>query len=329
MASDQQKIIEKVANVARQVSRQQNPIVSGTVISKNQDGSLNVNDGQGGCVRVARKMAAHIGDRVTLGTEPALGTITNLPEIDIVIPPSTLECPSDPRDPDPPPIDAPPLTALTIRYTGHNESFPTWADRGTDYGTHGSGPSTSVDSGMRAYSEYRSDGILICRRGFCEFPTAGILPANAILSAATLKFSVSAGSIWTSGPGTVSQTYSFGDFNVIVVPSIAGHFTLSTPGTALIADAVMNAGPMGRFRIRDIVAGGVLYEIPLDLEVLNPYFNVGGATKLAIVTQPDFDEVRPDQDPGATFHGENISMGDIIFPYPKLALTYIPQRPPI
>ncbi|MDQ6892199.1 MAG: hypothetical protein M3167_06285 [Acidobacteriota bacterium] len=99
MANTAQDVVEKVTSVARQVAKQQSLTVEGTVTGINPDGTLVVDDGQGGCARQAPKQHAKIGDRIVLGTEPALGTVTNLPQLNITLDPSTKACPTDPRTP--------------------------------------------------------------------------------------------------------------------------------------------------------------------------------------------------------------------------------------
>ena len=47
------QLTRKVVEIARKTATQQSPIVEGTVISRNPDGTLNVDDGKGGCLRQA------------------------------------------------------------------------------------------------------------------------------------------------------------------------------------------------------------------------------------------------------------------------------------
>jgi hypothetical protein len=317
VSNDVKKVVERIAKVAKGAADAV-AVTFGTVLSRNPDGSLNVDDGRGGCVRVMPAANVRVGQKIPIGTEPQIGTTTQLETRYVVVEPLG-GCPADPRlDPTP----TAPLDALTVRWTGENTRIPTWADRSTDYGTHVSGPSTTVAAAMRAYAQYRADGILICRRGFAEFPTAGLIPEGSELTSASLFFSISTGSL--PQVDSAGKTFSYSDGDVVVVPSVAPHFGLSTPATSLITDAVI-AEELGRFRIRDLAFGAVLYEIPLDVDVLTPYYNVGGATKVAIITQPDFDALTPSQDTGftsGTLHFENITFGDVTYPYPKLVVGY-------
>lgn len=91
------KLTRNVAAIAKKTAIQQNPIVEGIVRSRNPDGTLNIDDGRGGCLRQAPAANARIGEKIKLGLEPGLGSQTNLQQIDLTIDTSTIPCPDDQR----------------------------------------------------------------------------------------------------------------------------------------------------------------------------------------------------------------------------------------
>jgi len=91
------QLTTKVAEIARRTAKQLSPITEGVVLSRNPDGTLNVDDGQGGCIRQAPKANVRVGQKVKLGLEPSLGQQTDLSQETITIDPSTKDCPGDGR----------------------------------------------------------------------------------------------------------------------------------------------------------------------------------------------------------------------------------------
>lgn len=94
-----QTIVERVTEIARKTAVNVNPVVQATVLSPNPDGSYNVDDGTGGCARVARlgNQLVQCGQTVMLGLEPQIGTVTNLCQQQVAVPPSTRPCPVERR----------------------------------------------------------------------------------------------------------------------------------------------------------------------------------------------------------------------------------------
>lgn len=76
--SDLDRVIRHITTVARKSAQQVNPVLMATVLSRNPDGTLNVDDGKGGCARRAAPANVKIGDKIPLGTEPGIGTTTGL-----------------------------------------------------------------------------------------------------------------------------------------------------------------------------------------------------------------------------------------------------------
>ena len=69
MADPIQQIVERVAEIARTVATQQAPVRTATVLGVSPDGSVIVDDGAGGCARVAS-----VGNQVvTCGSTVVLG----------------------------------------------------------------------------------------------------------------------------------------------------------------------------------------------------------------------------------------------------------------
>lgn len=92
-------IAQRVAEIAKKTATAVNPVSLGTVLSVNSDGSINVDDGMGGCARVANvtNQIVQCGQTVVLGLEPQIGTTTNLCQVQFTINSSSKGCPIETR----------------------------------------------------------------------------------------------------------------------------------------------------------------------------------------------------------------------------------------
>jgi hypothetical protein len=92
-------IAEQVKKIAEAAAKANNPVVRGTVESRNPDGSYNVNTGDGGCVRVANltNQPTQCGAQVVLGIEPGIGQTLTVCPVTVTIGSSTKPCPTDDR----------------------------------------------------------------------------------------------------------------------------------------------------------------------------------------------------------------------------------------
>lgn len=315
-------VVTRVAEVARRTAVQVNPIVRGTVLSRNPDGSLNVSDGRGGCVRVAPRANVRVGSQVILGTEPSLGSQTSLPQISVTLSPSNVPCPDDPRFPDgcenlvgvpcAPPTDGDFISdaaTYAVEWFSLNlfEGFPgtngVWADRlGEDPDFLPAASHLRLDanrkvtaSSSRRASNYGSTFLgaapyadrysFVAGRAFLAFDTTD-LPANAQIVSASLQTPI------TSNIPTRLR-YDLGSSIYVVGSSHAGGASIfnfntidrdgAVLGTATI-QAIHDAGPSPE--VDDV------YNFTFDLDAaaadLTAAFNAGGVTKLALVNSYDF-----------------------------------------
>lgn len=94
-----QQIVDQVRRVAEAASRIGSGVTTGTVLSRNSDGSVNVDDGSGGCARVAsiQGQSTACGATVILGVEPAIGNQSSVCPVSITISSSTKPCLTDTR----------------------------------------------------------------------------------------------------------------------------------------------------------------------------------------------------------------------------------------
>ncbi len=130
-----QSIVERIAEVAKKSAQEASPVRIATVLSVNPDGSVNVDDGMGGCARVASvgTQAVQCGGTVVLGLEPTIGNTTDLCQVQFTINSSSKGCPVETRTDDTEVEVAP--TAIFIddegnRYDGDTGAF---LGTGTDY----------------------------------------------------------------------------------------------------------------------------------------------------------------------------------------------------
>ncbi len=307
MANEVAKVLEHIVTVAKGAAAQVG-VSFGTVIGRNPDGTINVDPGNGGCVRMIASANVRKGDRVPLGTEAAPGTVTSLEATYTEIEPPVDGCPVDPRLP--PPVTQPPATeaALTIRW-GIQNNVVTWADRNTITPVSGSYGTTTIANMNATATHLGSDPFRRCRRGWAEFDTSGVLPEGAVLTGAKFQWSVSSG----------APPFSVADHDVIFVPGTNPDFTLFDPGATLLNDILIDV-ELARFRILDIVTGGTLNEVALDIEAFDPYFSRTGRTKIAVVTQYDVEGTDPPFNAGNP--ADEVKFNDVTHPNPFLVVSY-------
>lgn len=273
-------IARRVAEVAKRTAIQQSPIVEGTVIGRNPDGSLVVDTGTGGCARVAPRANVRVGERIRLGTEPALGRQTNLQQISVVISPSSIPCPDDPRGECDDIIGSPcsePEETVSLPIDGANQSFQwvsrlnpdfplaTWDDRlevpVASGEIHGTGQGTSIIA--RRYSgslvhtypgspwpdELRFQVI----RNHNLFDTSGV-PANSTVVEARLALHFST----TELPFFHDD---LGDEAIYVVPGYSDG-TTSADNWYLYSPT-----PLGGISLADLTALSGGSGLPVDVEI--------------------------------------------------------------
>lgn len=187
MPNDVKQVVERIVGVAKKAASDA-AVSFGTVLSRNPDGSLNVDPGNGGCVRVIGPKNARVGDRVPLGTEPALGTLTRLDPHLIDVPSAVSGCPIDPRDlTGDPPIIVIPAGSETVLYCQD------WADRKTDMGLIAGGPANgalalSTAGACNAASKYTVVGGFAkdyyqCDRAYFVMPLTGLKAGDSLYTA--------------------------------------------------------------------------------------------------------------------------------------------------
>jgi hypothetical protein len=312
------KVTKRFRDLAKRQADASQLLVEGVVVSKNPDGSLNVSDGKGGCLRIAPRQNANIGDTIRVGTEPNIGTTTNLPQEVISVDSLTAGCPDDPRL-NPPPTPSPPTPPVnqlsfpsSINGSAHFSSYggsyaAAWADRANI--AH-----CNQDPGaFRGFNN--NDGTLFnCERGWLDFDTTGLVPAGAVLYTATLRcYGDFATGFWV-GPGTYGVGFSAASpsgWPVWTNTDGVAHIYVSTaPDLSLVGTPLavshMNdvdfTRPLGSFRLQDVMdaaisdagpwltlagnpRGAIRIDIPLD--VRNFTVNNSGRTKFAIVMDKD------------------------------------------
>jgi hypothetical protein len=109
MPESTRTLVERMAELAERAAAKQNTIRTAVVLATLPDGTLSVDDGQGGCARVAANMLgqrAGCGETIIIGTEPSIGQVTTLCQVQVTVTPSTRPCPVGP-DPDDPIDDDP------------------------------------------------------------------------------------------------------------------------------------------------------------------------------------------------------------------------------
>jgi hypothetical protein len=323
MANNLKKVVRQIADIATKSAQKAVPIRAGTVIARNPDGSLVVDDGRGGCLIQAPQANVRVGQKIVLGTEPALGQVTSLPEVDIAIDPSTLPCPGDGRPDCVPLIGAPCSTLVTggdsadlagtVFSIGWVSAVPTdsppgsdgiWGDRLGSGGDFSGGPQSGLlfaDSSKSAqivaskrsgsYTNppfghpYANKVNLTAMRHFMEFDTSAV-PSGQTITSAILRTTIKG--------DTSNRLEDDRGTSIIIVPSshdgVSSHtFNWSTVtgvnvGSATLA-AILAAGP---FPLADTPYD---YDITLDAGLMTGIVVPGGMTKLAVLMAADFDKL--------------------------------------
>lgn len=323
MSGPLRQLTQRIADVAKKTTIQNSPIVQGTVLSRNPDGTLNVDDGRGGCIRQAPAANVRVGEKINLGVEPALGTQTSLPQVTLTLTPSTVPCPTDPRPacedligaPCPPLIEEnvsleanafsiawgdPNLTTMT--YAGRRDGV--WQNRLSAGGELAGGPIDGIlfhDSNVKADQDavrrtdsytgtsdfsgpYSGQFAVSAYRAFFSFRTAGVVPPDATIEAVKLR-------VHFTGNGSNRLRSDSGD-GFSVVTSTHNGISTDTSNWDKVGETVL-----GGALIDDIIAAGPQptgdtvfdYDIDLDLTQLSSQIR-SGEVKFAIGMRRDLDK---------------------------------------
>jgi hypothetical protein len=298
MATDVQRLITQISGVAKQAARDENQVVIGTVISRNRDGSLNVDLGNGGCTRMAPAANVKIGDKVTLGLEPAIGTTTNLPmEGGPLLPPTDL-CPTDPRDI---PLDKKTSTAASGAQKIASAGFAAWADRDDDQG-NGTPSNCSTWFGYKntAAVTTGNGGVLANYRR----EVVGLCPHTVLYTVgrAWLKFDLAANGLRARGVrsgrirfSVVATPASIHGTSIVIVPGSAAF-----PMTVADMDAFNRSYNLGSFLILGGWATGAnSYGLEVELDLVTLLASLGGTLPdpfiVCLMTAYDFSGTTPPQ----------------------------------
>lgn len=290
------QLTERVTEIARRTNRQQAQIVEGTVIGRNPDGTLVVDDGRGGCLRQAPKANVRVGQRIKLGLEPSLGQQTNLPQVTLTYDPSTAPCPHDPREceqviglPEPctsteTPVVFAPGTSQQFFWSRTAASGIFWSDRIPPNGgtlVAGAGVFRSLINYADSITDDTSLDDVQCSRIHLLFDTSEI-PAGATITGVTLNLRI---------PGTALtylETETAGAA-VVVCPSTAD-------GTSDLANwDKFTPVDLGRKTIVDIIAEGgapggfIPFTVSIPIPDGAEYFTPGGLARFALLLSDDFD----------------------------------------
>ncbi len=351
--SDIKKLVGTIVKVTKKIAVASNNVIYGTVLSRNPDGTLNVDLGNGGCTIVAAAANVRVGDKIVIGTQPQVGTTTSLDPLGVPLP-GAPECPMVPK----PPLA--PLQAFYQLNTIKNYFDGSWRDeRGVDFGlVFPTIPYSQANVGGKPFTWYRGPTAPSPQyenaRAFFEFDTSKIVPPGAGLVDLNFRFVVSSGAIAASLAGANGTLWSESDSKVYLVPApLADDFTLSTYDTANMPKAMIPRTPLptdppvlirpltplGSMRIRDIVLADTWYTISAippnatadDLSRFASLINFGGLMKFALVTEFDLrDDTPPLLHPtlaqlgaGSLIGAEVVSIGSSLNPYPFLDLTYL------
>lgn len=314
------KVIDRVATVSRRIAIQQNPVVLGTVLSRNPDGSLNVDDGKGGCARVAPKANVRIGQKIALGLEPAIGQQTSLQTQYITIEPPSVPCPTDDGGGEicPPGIDCTELVTIAAALEGEifgvawfDFPAPTFAERedgvwqnrlnlagdslrggpargevdvsnGRVYATTSRRTGAYSDEGD-GQGPYRDQLTVGAHRAFLTFDTSDVSTAEVV--AVTLRLVIYGN----------EATFVQDDFrdSIVLVPSDHNGDPDDTTNfdkvdeTQILAeisiDEIASRGPDPPFN----PIHGYTIDIPLDVALVEPLINRTGSTRFALLNKRD------------------------------------------
>jgi hypothetical protein len=295
MPTDIRRLITQITGVAKKAAEQASGTeTTGTVISRNPDGSLNVDLGDGGCARTIPSRNVKIGEQIILGLEPSIGKTTNLSPLNHTVQPPTELCPVDPRlPPRLPPLGPPgppgtlPPTPLgqrrAVAATGAQKIATTgiqnWeSDRGSDWGNgtpsncttwFGYRKTAAVTSGNGSVNAlYRQEVVGACpqvvlyslSRSWIRWDLAAAgIPAASNLRAARIKFSLV--------PGGQSSVH---DSKIVVVRGSA-----SFPITTAQLNRFDPGRPLASFRILGgYPEGPATYGLTVELDLKD--FGYGG-----------------------------------------------------
>lgn len=211
MPTDIRRVITQITGVAKRAAAEANDVRTGTVISRNQDGSLNVDLGDGGCARVAPAANVNLGDKIVLGLEPSIGTTTSLPPSTVPITPPTDLCPIDPRIP--PDVHNSLLPTSLISQKVVSAGMQLWSNRDNDQGNgtpsdcttwFGYKNTAAVTSGNGSVlANYRQEVVGACPqvvlytvgRAWIAFDLAGAGVSNVGITGARIRLSLVTGTV--------------------------------------------------------------------------------------------------------------------------------------
>lgn len=297
------EVVQRIGKIATTAAQRAQLVFEATVIGFNPDGTINVDDGLGGCARVAPKANVKIGDRIRVGgNEPAIGTTTDLPQVTHTCQGSTKPCPKDDRrfSPGPPtdtplghlPIDVAAFETLTTKVVN-------WSDREVDQGDEAVGGAQNCSNffgylgthsgpvSRSPWAGYRREVVDVCTPtviytcvrvfGRCDLTVNGI-PLSGLSS---LKLGFMLSSISDPGQETV---------RIYVVPATKG------PPLARPFPVADRSKPLGSFMVADATAFGFgTYGIIVDLDF--PLLYVGGVLPdplyLCLMTEHDLNGTVP------------------------------------
>jgi hypothetical protein len=147
-------IVDLVADIARKAAKSTSPVVAGTVLGVNADGSVNVDDGSGGCARVAAvsNQVVTCGSTVVLGLEPSVGNTTALCQLQTTITASSKGCPVETRTEDEDVVVVPPTGYLLVDNRANIYDYATGALLATGVPGFG-GPTGTYNGTDYSYTE--------------------------------------------------------------------------------------------------------------------------------------------------------------------------------
>lgn len=90
-------LIRGIGSMTRIIIGQNPPVYEATIISRNPDGTLNVDDGRGGCQRVVAQQNLRVGERARVGAAPEVGVTTFEVLGTLPLAGSARDCPVDLR----------------------------------------------------------------------------------------------------------------------------------------------------------------------------------------------------------------------------------------
>ena len=312
MADYVKDLTQTIYEVAKRTSVSSQLVTQAVVLSINPDGSLNVDDGKGGCVRRVPKQNAKVGDTVRIGTEPAIGQTTNLPQ-QIISVNLTGSCPVDPRQP--PPV--PHSNVLNYVTTIYRKTSFGYTDPGNgptleaDWASVRAGIVGGVSDGqLETFAGRSAFWGLQCDRGFAEFATTAP-PDGAVLTALSLRLTISDADLasFVAGPPrgpSDNDLWSSNHVPFYIVPSTAPDMTLSfgfptlptgafgdVNKTKILARLSLSDLAAGVYPLTSIGGGQSTFELPFTLPITPSELFISGKTKLALINYWDAHDLAP------------------------------------